>query len=247
MEKTNIDPNSLQREEWNSLVVNYDKHDIAEAYFKGRIEQIGLQTEHWGIDMRYDDSGLIFDNKMDLRLWEPLDGQSPPSVWPSDVAETATDDAVSPPSSWTINVSDEVRTYSENSHSDERWDLRGIVDIKSKTSESWLGIFNLRHYVHYAEWARKYDVPAFVYFTIVDMDAEAVGEQNILVPIEPFDNLDDYIDHYDRDSSYEHTTVDITDDSEIIQSTWMANDGNYVVKIDSEYWNNFDYLVSEIL
>jgi len=84
MERRQVDPDELQREEWNSLLNNYDKHDVGEAYFTGRMHQIGLQVEHWGIDMRHDQDTLIFDDKMDLRLWEPLAGQGVPGTWPSD-------------------------------------------------------------------------------------------------------------------------------------------------------------------
>jgi predicted ATP-dependent serine protease len=94
MEQTGIDPDELNRGgkcvecdektqqdvdkcpncggeldwDWNSLLTNYSKHDIGEAHLTGRIKQRGFQVENWGIDQRHDDSGLIFDNKMDLRL-----------------------------------------------------------------------------------------------------------------------------------------------------------------------------------
>lgn len=227
MQKTTIDPDSLQREDWNSLKNNYSKHDIAEAYFKGRINQIGLHAEHWGIDMRDDDEGLIFDNKMDLRLWEPLDGQESPSTWPSDYCDGVT------------------HRYNEDN---TEWNLRGVADVKSKSNEDWFGICNLRHYVHYAEWAREYNVPVFIYFTMVDMDAESVGEKNVLVPVEPFEYLDEYADHYDRDSSYSMDSIyDIEDDSDQIERSFRAPDGNVVVKFDESSWENFDWFVENVL
>jgi hypothetical protein len=226
MQKTQVDPDSLLREDWNSLKANYNVHDVAEAYFKGRVDQIGLQVEHWGIDEREDDNGLIYDNKMDLRLWEPMDGQDAPEKWPSETALVP-------------------KRYIYN---DNEWKLRGVIDVKSKTNEDWFGICNLRHYIHYAEWARRYDVPVFIYFTMVDMEAESVGKKNVLVPIEPFGGLDDYVEHYDRDSSYKMENVyDIEQDSHQIERAFRAPDGNVVVKFEESLWENFDWFVENVL
>jgi hypothetical protein len=227
MQKTQIDPDTLDREDWNSLKANYTTHDIAEAYFKGRVDQIGLHVEQWGIDERDNDNGLIFDNKMDLRLWEPIQGQEPPSQWPSDYCDGV------------------MHHYGEDGN---RWNLRGVIDVKSKTNSDWFGICNLRHYIHYAEWAREYDVPVFIYFTMVDTDAESVGEQNVLVPIKPFEHLDTYADHYDRDSSFSMDNLyDIEDDSPQIERAFRAPDGNVVVKFEERLWENFDWFVENVL
>jgi hypothetical protein len=212
---------------WNSLKNAYQKHDVAEAYFKGRIDQIGLQVEHWGIDERENDNGLIYDNKMDLRLWEPIDADGVPQKWPSG------------------NYDGIAHHYEEDG---DRWKLRGVIDVKSKTNEDWFGICNLRHYIHYAEWARRYDVPVFIYFTMVDMDAESVGEKNVLVPIKPFEGMDEYVNHYDRDSSYKMENVyDIEQDSGQIERAFRAPDGNIVVKFEESLWENFDWFVENVL
>jgi hypothetical protein len=69
-----LDPSDLDRPDWNSLLNNYQLHDIGEAYFQGHVEELGLNVEHWGIDQRHDDGdGLIFDNKLDLRIWDADD------------------------------------------------------------------------------------------------------------------------------------------------------------------------------
>jgi hypothetical protein len=129
----------------------------------------------------------------------------------------------------------------------DEWQLRGLVDVKSKRSEDWLGVLNLRHFAHYAEWARQYDVPVFIYFTLVDMDDEEVGEQNILVPVEPFERLDEYVEHFGSRSNTKLDWSAITDDCEIVERTWGARDGNAVVKLDESAYRDFDWFESEVL
>jgi hypothetical protein len=252
MERTQLDPDSLNRPDWNSLKANYSKHDVGEAYFVGRMDQIGLQTEHWGIDMRDDDEGLIFDNKMDLRLWEPLDGQDvapqPQGFAGEDTTFTRT----------TVDGSHELYEQAlsnglaasdidQSRVGEESWALKGVVDIKTKANEDWLGVLNLRHLVHYAEWAEQYDVPVFLYFTMVDMDAERVGERNILVPVEPWDHFDAYSGHFDRDTD-EHTNwSSVTEDCPYVSRSFRAPDGNPVVQIDEDYYHDFDWFVEEVL
>lgn len=220
-----LSPDDLDRPDWNSLKANYSKHDIGEAYFKGRIHQIGLEVENWGIDMRDDDQGgLIFDDKMDLRLWEPRGDYGEPNFWPQ---------------------SDLTHHHIE---AEREYDLRGVVDIKTKANPNWLGVFNLRHLAHYAYWADNYDVPVFLYFTMVDMEAERVGEENILVEVPAFDNYYDYVMHFDREEDYSFNVMgDITDDCDIVSRAFRAPDGNPVVALDESAYENFDYLVEEVL
>jgi len=223
MEETNISPETLKRPDWNSLKANYTLHDIAEAYFKGRVNQIGLHTEQWGIDMRGNDENLIFDNKMDLRLWEPKGTQDEPDNWPD---------------------SRQCDSYYANG---QWWLLRSLVDVKSKSSQSWMGKMNLRHLVNYAEWARRYDVPVFVYFTIVDTDSETVGDENVLIPIEPFERLDEYLEHFNRNTNNHIEWRDIVDDCDRVTSTFKYRDGNAVIEFDEEYYENFDWFVENVL
>lgn len=240
--KRHLDPDDLDRPDWNDLKSNYSKHDVGEAYLIGRMHQIGLQVEHWGIDERENDDHLIFDNKMDLRLWEPMGDHSEPLYWPShesqfDVTvapevETATDGGI-------------VHTHEEG---DREWQLRGVCDVKTKANRDWLGIFNLRHLAHYAHWAEEYDVPVFLYFTMVDMDAEKVGEENIIIPIEPFDHYYDYVRHFDHDNDdYIDVVGRISEDCPIAKRAFGAPDGNPVVVIDEDHFHDFDYVVEEVL
>jgi hypothetical protein len=247
MERTDIDPDDLDRPEWNSLLANYDLHDIGEAYLTGRLHQIGLHVEHWGIDKRHDDEGLIFDNKMDLRLWEPLDGQDEsPAVWPSDSFTGERFSVADVDGMFDIpNQSDKAGYIDE-----DEWRLRGIVDVKTKSSEDWLGKFNLRHLAHYAEWADHYDVPVFLYFTLVDADAEEVGEKNIMVEIPSEWSWETLVDHYDRDTEYDLSYGELKDDARtcsIVKRTFRAPDGNLVVTVDEDAYNDFDYIVENVL
>ena len=72
--ESDIDPNDLNRPEGNDLVSNYDKHDTAEGRVRSALESAGLTVKNWGIDMRHDDGdGLIFDDKMDLKVYDAGD------------------------------------------------------------------------------------------------------------------------------------------------------------------------------
>jgi len=269
--ETGIDPEELDRPEWNSLVKNYDKHDIGEAYFTGRMHQIGLEVEHWGIDKRHHDDGLIFDNKMDLRLWEPMGERKRPEKWPSDVEGTPYDDYNhheyrevcvdgDPELGWAaLNAGVEPE---ESRVSTDEWKLRGIVDVKTKSSTDWMGKFNLRHLSHYAEHAafyEEYGVPTFLYFTMVDVEEETVGEENLLVPIPTDWEWEPLVDHYDpnqdfslsygecKDSLSYGECKDTARTCPIVKRTFRAPDGNLVVTTDEDYHDNFDYFVSEVL
>lgn len=245
-----IDPETLQRPEWNSLLNNYSKHDIGEAYFQGRVEQIGLQVEHWGIDKRHHDDGLIFDNKMDLRLWEPRDGQDKPDLWPSNVP--ALDDIKEPecPTEWFRYDSDDEYTSYRHTSGDVQWTLRAVADVKTKSNSDWLGKFNLRHLAHYAEWAHKYDVPVFVYMTMVDPDAEQVGQEDFLTPIVADWNWELLCDHYDDEVDTSLSYGELKDTARgcpIVERTFRAPDGNLVVETADEYKHNWDYFVGDVL
>jgi hypothetical protein len=252
MERTSTDPDELQREDWNSLLNNYDKHDVGEAYFTGRMHQIGLHTEHWGIDMRHDDGNLIKDDKMDLRLWEPLNGQDSPGTWPSDVADIEGVDTPDTAERWHRYDTDSGKSYTHTTpdRPSEEWLLRGVVDVKTKANQDWMCAFNIRHFAHYAHWADTYDVPVFVYFTMVDMDDERVGEQNVLVPVSTDWNYEVAQDHFDTSDPVTldwPTLKDVTSDATIADRVSRAPDGNPVVWTDEDEWRNFDYLVEKVL
>jgi hypothetical protein len=65
-------PSDLDRPEGNSLLENYEAHDVGEEWLIEQLESRRLTVEPWGIDMRHDDGddGIIFDNKMDLKVFD---------------------------------------------------------------------------------------------------------------------------------------------------------------------------------
>jgi hypothetical protein len=123
------------------------------------------------------------------------------------------------------------------------WRLKSVVDVKAKSSPSWLGIFNLRHLAHYAHWSDVYDVPVVVYFALVDDDDQSVGREVFVCPIEPWDNYEDYVEHYNRDSNTFIDTVDIADDCPYVARTFGADDGNPVVVVDESNRYDVDWLL----
>jgi hypothetical protein len=205
MNKTTRPIDTLQRPDGNDLQSNYSIHDVAEAYFRGRMDEMGLHTEQWGIDMRHDDENLIYDNKMDVRIW----------------------------------------------NTDGLIDLRGICDIKSKSSEDWLGIFNERHLVKYTRWADIFDVPCFVFFTIVNKDENEVGEQSFVVPIQPFDGYEKYVKHYQKSGPnadfYLDDTSTIAEDCFYVDRTFGADDHNQVVVIEEDHYKDWNWVQANLL
>ena len=203
-QKRSID--TLLRSDGNSLQEGYKLHDIGEAYFRGRMDEMGLHTEQWGIDMRDDDSGeLIYDDKMDLRIW----------------------------------------------NDEGHIDCRGICDIKTKSSERWLGIFNERHLVKYTKWADLYDVPVFVFFTLVDKDANEVGSESFVVPITPWDGYEKYVKHYQKSGPnanwYMDDTRTIAEECPYVERTFGADDSNRVVVIEEDHYKDWHWVSANLL
>jgi len=250
MKKTDIDPDELDRgakcedcgeksyagskvcpecgsenmdTEWNSLLNNYDKHDWGEAHLKGRIKQRGLQIEDWGIDQRHDDGGLIFDNKMDLRLWEAQNGQS----FLPDTINAGYGNTTLQQTYPSFSLGDDFSQF--------EWELKGIGDVKTKSSSSWLGKFNLRHLAHYAQHAAAYDVPVFVYFTLIDEDNESVGEEEYIGEVPTDWNYEAVAAHFDGDEMLYEETKEAVLESDAIYSAFKAFDGNTVIEMDPDH------------
>lgn len=204
MQKTTRKIETLQRPDGNDLQSNYSLHDIAEAYFRGRMDEQGLFTEQWGIDKRDADDTLIYDDKMDLRVW----------------------------------------------NSEAQISCVGIGDIKSKSSEQWLGIFNERHLVKYTKWADLYDVPVFVFFTLVNKDEDEVGSESFFVPIEPWDGYEKYVKHYQKEGPNEHFFLDdtsqISEECPYVDRTFGADDHNRVVVIDEDHYEDWSWFESAV-
>jgi hypothetical protein len=71
MERGDKTPDDLQRPDGNSLVENYQKHDVGHAEIVERLESSGYDVVEWGIDRRDDDGedGIIYDDKMDFKVF----------------------------------------------------------------------------------------------------------------------------------------------------------------------------------
>jgi len=249
MEQTDIDPETLNRPEWNSLLENYSLHDVGEAYFRGRTDQLGLEAESWGIDERHNDEGLVFDNKMDLRLWEPLDGQKHPPKGGGFVPSPPLHKEPVDMELFEAAV-DELGSVDMAEFETEEWELKGVVDIKTKSSSSWMGKFNLRHLAHYAEHAANYNVPVFLFFTIVNRENEEVGDESMVVPITTDWDYEALVEHYDRDNNYQLSGKELNETAQqcdMVKGTFRAPDGNMVVEVDSAYEKDFDWVVANVL
>lgn len=72
---TTTTADDLDRPEGNSLVENYQKHDIGHRETVERLDERDCEVVDWGIDMRHDDGddGIIYDDKMDLKVL--MDGE----------------------------------------------------------------------------------------------------------------------------------------------------------------------------
>jgi len=203
------------------------------------------------------------------RLWEPLDGQDEyPTEWPPDKffasqseatqsddsetrrkfdkrvwAATEEDESINIPTIDAGGATPEPSTYSE-----VRWELRAIADVKTKSSKSWLGKFNLRHLAHYAEWADHFDVPVFVYMTMVDTESKSVGEEGFLTPIPSDWDWPHLLDHYDGDMRHSYGEMkDFARTCPIVKSTFRAPDGNIVIEIEDEHRYNGDWFAENVL
>lgn len=69
MRHTDQKPENLNRPEGNDLQSNYEKHDPAERRVKELLKPWGLTAKNWGIDEREIDDHLVFDDKMDLKIY----------------------------------------------------------------------------------------------------------------------------------------------------------------------------------
>ncbi len=221
MEHSTLDPDDLLRPDWNSLKKNYDKHDISEAYLKGVLHENGYVVENYGIDMRDHDDHLIFDDKMDLRVWDG-DGTT-----------------VNIPSSFSGSryVEEHVDPNDPNTIHTEEYELRGTIDVKAKANDDWLGITNVRHLAHYAAYASSTGTVAMIYFSMVDPDAREVGEQDMFVEVPTDWGWAPVVDHYDESISLSGSGIaDRVLESDSISRVFRAPDQNMVAAFDDSVW-----------
>jgi hypothetical protein len=56
-------------------------------------------------------------------------------------------------------------------------ELVAIIDVKTKSSNKWMGTFNKRHYTHYYGHAAEYDVPVFVVMFHLDYRSDTIHDE----------------------------------------------------------------------
>lgn len=243
-----LNPEDLDRPDWNSLLNNYSKHDIGEAYLVGRLHQAGLVTEQWGIDMRHEDEDLIYDDKMDLRLWEPRDGQErPPDADDDFTGHIWAEQAIDGDRKLYETAMAEGLDPDPSRLTEQSWRLKGVCDVKTKSNEDWMCALNVRHLAHYANWADRHSVPVFLFFTMVDPDAEEVGTNNAIVPVRTDWEHEMVANHFDTDGpEYSALKWDAlkarTTESSMVDRVSRAPDGNPVAWIADDVKEDFDWI-----
>lgn len=120
------------------------------------------------------------------------------------------------------------------------------IDVKTKTSQKWMNVFNLRHYAHYVAQNNhtKYK-DAYVFMCLLD-DGE-VDEINVL-PVEENDMAIEYEAYFDpeKESTIE-SYGECVDDFEYVDSAFIAPDRNPVIRFDESYLMSVDEWVEEVL
>ena len=98
-------------------------------------------------------------------------------------------------------------------------ELRGIVDVKTKTSRSWFGKYNERHYEKYARIAEEHDVPTYVAMFLLDDAGEEVIDE-AFIPI-------------------------LGDREALTGHTFQAPDGNQIIVSDEDYYCDWDEMIED--
>lgn len=106
-------------------------------------------------------------------------------------------------------------------------ELVALVDVKTKSSPSYMGQFNKRHYVHYHSHAVEFDVPTFVVMFQVDYQDEEVH--------------DEFVFEVGRDDLGER--VETSDGSDAVGT---FPDGNHAVLVPHEHRNRWEYFEARI-
>lgn len=131
----------------------------------------------------------------------------------------------------------------------EKVDLAALIEVKTKRSEGWFGVVNRHHFRKYLQKAHEFDVPAYIYMSLVDDEEEAVI-RDTFIPVQEWDELTKVqsgeYDYYSPDS-VEQFLVEQIDKHPQIERTWRAPDGNQVVELDTETgidWTELTYQLS---
>jgi len=102
------------------------------------------------------------------------------------------------------------------------------VDVKTKSSESWLNVCNLRHYAHYVKKQTESHADCYIMMSLLSDDNESVSEVSFL-PVESNEKYQMYEQYFNPEkSSVIEDTSACVDDFENITSTFI----NVVVRLD---------------
>jgi len=120
------------------------------------------------------------------------------------------------------------------------------VDVKTKSSKSWLNVTNLRHYAHYVKQQTETHADCYIMMCLLDEDDTAVSNVSFL-PVESNDKYQMYEDYFDPEqSSVIEDTTACVDDFENVESTFIAPDNNVVVRLDDSDALTTDTFLSEV-
>lgn len=158
-------------------------------------------------------------------------------------------------SDWGLNARDDD---GEGVLFDDRMDLKlyysgelcGLNEIKTKSSESWFGVINRRHFGHYLVHAHEHDVPAWITMCLVEQDDEEDLQyisRIAFIPVREWDGLVPMMDDVDWDiDDRDQKGWSGLEDHPDVERHWQARDGNCVVKLDEDIyrdWSQFAFSV----
>lgn len=207
MERTDRDTNTLNREQWNSLENNYDVHDIGQAHCRQHCEHMGFVVDDWGIDMRHEDDSLIYDDKMDLKLYEHDQGHAPVSQIDVDEADL-----------------DLLSLLEIKTKRSEDW--FGVINRR-----------HLRKYLRHAhEFSVPALIYMSLVDQKTEQDAAQPRiVRDTFIPLHEWDELsavfNDEYEYYSSDDADQFLSEQV-DKYPLVERTFRAPDGNQVVKLD---------------
>lgn len=129
--------------------------------------------------------------------------------------------------------------------------LVALTEIKTKSSENWFGIINLRHYKHYLALRNEFDKPVYIYMALLDDDTDddnylfdsdsASIVRDAWIPLHQWHDYTEAIDDGADPTSYVRENIEYAPQ---VERTFSAPDGNQVVKLDPDTyvgWTEFAY------
>lgn len=138
-----------------------------------------------------------------------------------------------------------------------------FVEVKTKTDPDWFGRLNLRHYREYVNFANEVEAPVFVWFALVDEDADAVVRDAFVevaddgqIDADLYDASDEEVVFYEDDIERIDDdmglvavdggdVVGVHDDQTIVETipdVW----GNEVVELSDSEFRSMPYVLHRI-